>query len=51
MTPKLVQYFKGAQDVLGFTGGPVRAPRLELDAGDRAVLDAALDALRAPAVV
>jgi 4-hydroxy-tetrahydrodipicolinate synthase len=51
MTPKLVQYFKGAQDALGFTGGPVRPPRLELDEADRAVLDAAVAALRAPAVV
>jgi dihydrodipicolinate synthase/N-acetylneuraminate lyase len=51
MTPKLVQFFKGAQDALGFTGGPVREPRLELDEADRAVLDAALAALRAPAVV
>ena len=51
MTPKLVQFFKGAQDALGFTGGPVRAPRLPLEAADRAVLDAALAALRAPAVV
>jgi 4-hydroxy-tetrahydrodipicolinate synthase len=51
MTPKLVQFFKGAQDALGFTGGPVREPRLELDDADRAVLDAALAALRAPAVV
>ena len=48
MTPKLVQYFKGAQDALGFVGGPVRAPRLELDADDRAILDAAVAALRAP---
>jgi len=48
MTPKLVQFFKGAQDALGFTGGPVREPRLELDDADRAVLDAALAALRAP---
>jgi 4-hydroxy-tetrahydrodipicolinate synthase len=48
MTPKLVQFFKGAQDALGFVGGPVRAPRLELDADDRAVLDAAVAALRAP---
>ena len=48
MTPKLVQYFKGAQDALGFAGGPVRPPRLALDEADRAVLDAALDALRAP---
>jgi dihydrodipicolinate synthase/N-acetylneuraminate lyase len=51
MTPKLVQFYKGAQDALGFTGGPVREPRLELDEEDRAVLDAALAALRAPAVV
>ncbi len=51
MTPKLVQYFKGAQDALGFAGGPVRAPRMGLDDADRAVLDAALAALRAPAVV
>ena len=51
MTPKLVQYFKGAQDALGFVGGPVRAPRLALDADDRAILDAALAALRAPAAV
>jgi dihydrodipicolinate synthase/N-acetylneuraminate lyase len=50
MTPKLVQFFKGAQDALGFTGGPVREPRLELDDADRAVLDAALAALRAPAI-
>ncbi len=48
MTPKLVQFYKGAQDALGFTGGPVREPRLELDDADRAVLDAALAALRAP---
>jgi dihydrodipicolinate synthase/N-acetylneuraminate lyase len=48
MTPKLVQYFKGAQDRLGFTGGPVRAPRLALDAADTAILEAAVAALRAP---
>jgi dihydrodipicolinate synthase/N-acetylneuraminate lyase len=51
MTPKLVQFFKGAQDALGFTGGPVRPPRLPLAEGDRAVLDDAVAALRAPAVV
>jgi len=51
MTPKLVQFFKGAQDALGFVGGPVRAPRLELDADDRAILDAAVAALRAPVPV
>jgi dihydrodipicolinate synthase/N-acetylneuraminate lyase len=50
MTPKLVQFYKGAQDALGFTGGPVREPRLALDAADRAVLDAALATLRAPAI-
>jgi dihydrodipicolinate synthase/N-acetylneuraminate lyase len=50
MTPKLVQFFKGAQDALGFVGGPVRPPRLPLDEADRAVLDDALAALRAPAV-
>src|SRR5918992_4082370 len=51
MTPKLVQFYKGAQDALGFTGGRARPARLELDDADRAVLDAALAALRAPAVV
>jgi dihydrodipicolinate synthase/N-acetylneuraminate lyase len=51
MTPKLVQFFKGAQDALGFVGGPVRPPRLALDEADRAILDAAVAALRAPAVV
>jgi 4-hydroxy-tetrahydrodipicolinate synthase len=51
MSPKLVQYFKAAQDALGFTGGPVRAPRLPLDDADRAVLEAALAALAAPAAV
>jgi dihydrodipicolinate synthase/N-acetylneuraminate lyase len=50
MTPKLVQFFKGAQDALGFTGGPVRPPRLELDEADRAVLEDALTALGAPAI-
>ena len=48
MTPKLVQFFKAAQDALGFAGGPVRPPRLELDDADRAVLREALDALGAP---
>jgi 4-hydroxy-tetrahydrodipicolinate synthase len=51
MTPKLVQHFKAAQDALGFIGGPVRPPRLALEDADRVVLDAALDALRAPAPV
>ncbi len=51
MSPKLVQFFKGAQDALGLAGGLVRAPRLELDEADRAVLDAAVAALRAPVEV
>ena len=50
MTPKLVQYFKGAQDALGFTGGPVRPPRLELDEQDRVVLAQAVAALSTTAV-
>ncbi|MGZ6696060.1 MAG: dihydrodipicolinate synthase family protein [Solirubrobacteraceae bacterium] len=45
MTPKLVQFFKAAQDALGHTGGPCRPPRLALSDADRAVLDAALAAL------
>ena len=46
MTPKLVQYFKAAQDELGLAGGPCRPPRLPLTEGERAQLDAALDVLR-----
>ena len=38
MTPKLVQYFKAAQDAVGFHGGPTRAPRLPLNAAERAAL-------------
>ena len=49
MTPKLVQYFKAAQDVVGFNGGPTRAPRLPLTAAERADLDRALAILREPA--
>ena len=46
MTPKLVQYFKAAQDLAGVEGGgPVRAPRLPLNEAERARLRAALDAL------
>jgi dihydrodipicolinate synthase/N-acetylneuraminate lyase len=45
MTPKLVQFFKAAQDAVGRTGRPCRPPRLELTAEDRVVLDAALAAL------
>lgn len=46
MTPKLVQFFKGAMDAVGRYGGPSRPPRLPLDDADRAVLDAALATLR-----
>jgi dihydrodipicolinate synthase/N-acetylneuraminate lyase len=49
MTPKLVQYFKGAMDEVGLAGGPVRPPRLELTEPEREELAVALRALRAPA--
>jgi len=49
MTPKLVQYYKAAQDAVGLNGGPTRAPRLPLNAAERAELDAALAMLREPA--
>ncbi|HEY4098453.1 MAG TPA: dihydrodipicolinate synthase family protein [Baekduia sp.] len=48
MTPLLVQYFKGAMDAVGLRGGPVRPPRLALDAPEQAILDAAVAALRQP---
>jgi 4-hydroxy-tetrahydrodipicolinate synthase len=50
MTPKLVQYFKAAQDAVGYHGGPTRAPRLPLQADEAAALDAALAVLREPAL-
>ncbi len=50
MTPKLVQYFKDAQDAVGFHGGPTRAPRLPLNAAERQALEDALAVLREPAV-
>jgi 1-pyrroline-4-hydroxy-2-carboxylate deaminase len=46
MTPKLVQYFKAAQDAVGRVGGPCRPPRMALTEEERALLDAALGALR-----
>jgi 4-hydroxy-tetrahydrodipicolinate synthase len=49
MTPKLVQYFKGALDAFGLAGGACHPPRLELGEGERAVLEAAVAAARAPA--
>ena len=50
MTSKLVQYFKAAQDAVGFNGGPTRAPRLPLKPAEVEALDAALAVLREPAV-
>jgi dihydrodipicolinate synthase/N-acetylneuraminate lyase len=47
MTPHLVQYFKGAMDAVGRTGGVSRGPRGPLDAEHQAILDAAVAALRA----
>lgn len=44
MTPKLVQYFKGALDAFGLAGGPCRPPRLTLGEPERARLDAAVAA-------
>lgn len=49
MTPKLVQYFKGALDAFGLAGGACRPPRLPLDESERAVLDAAVAAAPARA--
>jgi 4-hydroxy-tetrahydrodipicolinate synthase len=46
MTPKLVQYFKAAQDEAGLAGGPCREPRLPLTGGEREELLAALAVLR-----
>jgi dihydrodipicolinate synthase/N-acetylneuraminate lyase len=51
MTSKLVQYFKAAQDAVGFHGGPTRAPRLPLKADEVAALEEALAILREPAAV
>jgi 4-hydroxy-tetrahydrodipicolinate synthase len=50
MTPKLVQYFKAAQDRVGYTGGATRAPRLPLTAAESQSLEAALVTLRAGAL-
>jgi 4-hydroxy-tetrahydrodipicolinate synthase len=45
MTPKLVQYFKAAQDEVGLAGGRCREPRLPLTGSERAALAAALAVL------
>jgi dihydrodipicolinate synthase/N-acetylneuraminate lyase len=51
MTNKLVQYFKAAQDLLGVEGGgPLRSPRLPLNAEEQAIVRAAVDRLRTGAV-
>jgi 4-hydroxy-tetrahydrodipicolinate synthase len=49
MTPKLVQYFKAAQDAVGFNGGATRPPRLPLNPAERSALEEALAILREPA--
>lgn len=46
MTPKLVQYFKAAQDEVGLAGGPCREPRRPLTDQERANLKDALAVLR-----
>ncbi|HTU98862.1 MAG TPA: dihydrodipicolinate synthase family protein [Solirubrobacteraceae bacterium] len=48
--PKLVQYFKGAMDQVGFTGGLCREPRMPLSAADREILAHAMDVLGAAPV-
>jgi 4-hydroxy-tetrahydrodipicolinate synthase len=45
MTPWLVQYFKGAMDAAGLTGGHCRPPRGPLGAEQRALLREAVEAL------
>ncbi len=48
MTPWLVQYFKGAMDAVGLTGGPSRPPRAPLGTEQQQVLREALAALGQP---
>jgi 4-hydroxy-tetrahydrodipicolinate synthase len=48
MTPWLVQYFKGAMDAVGLTGGPSRPPRAPLTAAQQTVLQEAVAALGLP---
>ncbi len=50
MTPKLVQYYKGAQDRIGRYGGPCRLPRLPLTSLEEALLDDAIAAVTGVAV-
>lgn len=48
MTPWLVQYFKGAMDAVGLTGGASRPPRAPLTAAQQTVLQEAVAALGLP---
>lgn len=48
MTPWLVQYFKGAMDAVGLTGGPSRPPRGPLAGPEREILREAVVALGLP---
>src|SRR5919199_1015089 len=48
MTPWLVQYFKGAMDAVGLTGGSCRPPRGPLTGEQQAILARAVDALGLP---
>jgi 4-hydroxy-tetrahydrodipicolinate synthase len=50
MTPKLVQYFKAAIDLLGGYGGPSRPPRLALSDAEQQVVCAAVASLQRPAM-
>jgi 4-hydroxy-tetrahydrodipicolinate synthase len=47
MRPKLVQFFKAAQDLVGREGGPCRPPRLELTGAERRDVEEAVRALGA----
>ena len=51
MHPKLVQFFKAAQDRIGRVGGPTRSPRLALSADEERMLNEAMEALRPASVV
>ena len=48
--PKLVQYFKGAMDQVGFHGGLCREPRMALTAAEEEILAHAMGVLGAAAI-
>jgi dihydrodipicolinate synthase/N-acetylneuraminate lyase len=50
MTPKLVQYFKAAIDLVGGYGGPSRPPRLALSDAEQEVVRAAVASVQRAAV-